>query len=48
MCGRKFTLGNVGDELKRNWTRRMGPARRVQMKYGEDMMQGNGSVHERS
>lgn len=44
----QFTLGSVGDEHKKNWMRRMGAARKIQMKYGEDLMQGNGNVPERS
>lgn len=36
MCGRKFTMGTVGwwGELEGNCLKRVGPARRVQMKYG--------------
>lgn len=39
--GRNFTLGSVGSELKRDWMRRAGTARRIQIWYGEDLVQGN-------
>lgn len=35
------SLGSVVGEFKRDWTKRTLLARRVQMRYGEDLMQGN-------
>lgn len=38
-CGIKFTLGCVVGKSKRDWTRRAGLARRLQMRYGGEPMQ---------